>query len=109
MRRLPLVAALALATLLLAAARLPAPPLPAGTAGGLTALEKYLTDDVTLVGVANVKAALASPMHKKLKKELAAVAGHELFTRYLKEFGVKPLEDVDRAVFVMGVQKGYQH
>lgn len=105
MRRLSMLSALALGVVLLSAARLPAPPLPPKTATGLTALEKYLFDDVSLVGVANVKTALALPMYAKVKKEAAAVADHELFSKFIKPFGVKPLQDVERVVLVMGEQK----
>jgi hypothetical protein len=104
MRRLAVLLVLA-AGVLLSASRLPAPPVPAGTAAGLTALEKYLVDDVTFVGVANVKTVLAAPLHGKVKKEVAAVAEHEFFAKHLKQFGVKPAQDVERVVLIMGEQK----
>lgn len=94
-----------LAGLAVAVSRLPAPPLPAGTAGGLGALDKYLIDDVTLVGAANIKTVAASPLHAKLKKEVAAVADHEVFSKYLQPFGVKPVQDLERIVLVMGTPK----
>jgi hypothetical protein len=99
---LSLIAGLALC---LSASRLPAPPLPAGTKTGLGALDKYLIDDVTLVGVANIKTIAASPMHKKLQKEVAAVAEHEFFNKHVKQFGVKPVQDIERIVLVMGESK----
>src|SRR5262245_8287923 len=102
---LSLLAGLALC---LSVSRLPAPPLPAGTKTGLGALDKYLIDDVALVGVANVKTAAASPMYKKLMKEVAAVAEHEFFAKHLKQFGVKPVQDVERVVLVMGEGKERQ-
>lgn len=97
-----------LAGLSVTAARLPAPPLPAGTTTGLGSLEKYLVEDTTLVGVANVKTVAASPLHAKLKKEVAALAEHEMFAKYLKPFGVKPVQDIERIVLVMGTQKERQ-
>jgi hypothetical protein len=99
---LSLLAGLALA---LSASRLPAPPLPAGTSTGAGALDKYLVEDTALVGVANVKVALKSPMYAKLKKEIAGVVDHEFFAKHLKLFGVRPLQDVERVVMVMGQGK----
>src|SRR5262249_4084139 len=99
---LSLLAGLALC---LAASRLPAPPLPTGTTTGAGALDRYLVDDVALVGVANVKAVLKTPLYGKLKKEVAAVAEHEAFGKHLKQFGVKPLQDVERITLVMGEGK----
>jgi hypothetical protein len=104
MRRLTLLLALAAGMALLSASRLPAPPLPTGTTS-LGTLDKYLIDDVTLVGVANVKTIAASPLHAKLKKQVAALAEHELFAKHLKLFGVKLVQDVERGVLVMGEGK----
>src|SRR5262245_8851597 len=103
MRRQALLTALAAGVLLLSTSRLPARPPKATT--GLAALEKYLIDDVALVGVVNVKAITASPMYAKVKKEVAAVVGHAYCAKHLKVLGVAPLENVERIVFVMGQAK----
>lgn len=103
--RLAPLALLAGLSLALAVGPLPAPPLPPATAGGLGDLEKYLLDDTTLVGFANFKAAKASPLFGKLKKEIQALTDTESFTKYLKQFGVRPLVDIERIALVMGEAK----
>jgi len=102
-----IVTATALAGLVLVpGARLYAPPTPKPTVESMPSVEKYLLNDTTMVVVVNAKPILDSAVFtKNVKPELEKLLEHEAITRYFKAFGITPLKDLERMVFVYGEDK----
>lgn len=74
----------------------PAPPVT------ISPVEKYLPDDTNAVAVLNVKQVLASPLFvKHYKKELEELLKNPAAADWLKDSGIDPLRDVQRATLFM--------
>lgn len=90
---------LAMAALLGATLMSPAAPAPPPSGGSI---EKYLPDDTEAVAVVNVKQVVASPLFvKNYKKPLEALLASPAVAAWLKDSGLNPLRDVQRATVFM--------
>lgn len=103
MRRLTLLPALALGVIALAGSRLPAPPLPPGTASTGHAIEKHLLDDTDLLVIVSVKDLVKSKFFTRhVQADVEKLLARPEVKPYLKDVGIDLLKDVDQVVVCLG-------